>query len=282
MSNSQANPACYPAIPSSDREKCAQNVGKIDTTIQKLFTPAPPFVLSAPSFVIPAGVAENGLYLTGRVPDAALLLFEARACLDYTEEDLPARLSRLPLTWHTHLPLDLDWTQGVDRVWNTLAGLLAKVAFLNPRLHVLHPPVDPALLAPLARRFRAAGIDPALVALENTAETPLIDCWDQLVRAGFSVCLDLGHMLAHGQETILDLPGLWERVSVLHLSAPGQGGRHESLAALDGHGRNLALGMVRALKPGRTVVLELFDRHALEESARLLAGWWNNSPEESA
>ena len=45
--------------------------------------------LAAPSFVIPAGVAENARFLADKVDEVGLCLFETRACLSYGPQDLP-------------------------------------------------------------------------------------------------------------------------------------------------------------------------------------------------
>ena len=98
--------------------------------------------LAAPSFVIPAGVAENARFLAGKVDEVGLCLFETSACLNYGPQDLPPDLAALPLRWHAHLPVDLPWPQKSTaaqsaypaRTAATLARqVLKKAAFLEPR-----------------------------------------------------------------------------------------------------------------------------------------------------
>ncbi|MFH1914155.1 MAG: cobamide remodeling phosphodiesterase CbiR [Pseudomonadota bacterium] len=231
-----------------------------------------PFTLAAPSFVIPAGVAENARFLADHYAEISLLFFETRACLAYTDADLPPHLAGLPVDWHVHLPLDLPWERGPDAAWEAIARLMDKAAFLRPWAWVLHPPAAPGLLADLAGRLRRHAIDPADVLLENVAESDLCALWAEARAEGFSACLDLGHILAHDQHAVLDLPGVWEATRMLHVCAPGPGGRHLSLTRLDDAGRAL-LEFLYARFTGRTVTLEVFDKTGLFESTALLERW---------
>jgi len=231
-----------------------------------------PFVLAAPSFVIPAGVAANARFLADHYAEIGLLFFESEACLAYTEADLPPDLAGLAVDWHVHLPLDLPWKRGIDAAWEVVARLMDKAAFLRPWAWVLHPPTAPGLLADLAGRLRRHGVDPADVLLENVAESDLCALWPEARAEGFSACLDLGHILAYGQHAVLSLPGIWEATRMLHVCAPGPDGRHLSLTRLDDQGRTL-LDRLCARFTGRTVTLEVFDKTGLFESTALLETW---------
>ncbi len=232
------------------------------------------FTVAAPSFVIPAGAAENSRFLADFFPEICLLFFETEACLKYDDHDLPPDLSDLPVSWHIHLPLDLPWEQGLDVAWDKISRLVNKTAYLSPRVHVLHPPTVPGMLEPLARKFRQAGIDPSDILLENVEETDLTAMWDQARLSGYSTCLDLGHILAYDQHSILDLPGLWDTVRMLHVYAPKNGGRHTSLANLDKNGQEVLRNMLRKFH-GDTVTLEIFDEEIFE-SVNQLAGWMSD------
>jgi len=267
--------------PSSDgsaREKDAHARHVPVAEIEKKWDMEFGFTVAAPSFVIPAGAAENSRFLADYFPEICLLFFETDSCLKYTDIDLPSDLSDLPVNWHIHLPLDLPWEQGLDTVWSKLRGLMDKAAFLSPSVYVLHPPTVPGMLVPLAKRFREAGVDPADILLENVEETDLTTMWDDARRGGYSTCLDLGHILAYGQHSVLDLPGLWSTVRMLHVYAPKNGGRHTSLANLDESGQTLLRTMLKQFS-GDTLTLEVFDETGIFESVDLLAGWlsgWRN------
>ena len=134
------------------------------------------------------------------------------------------------------------------------------------------------MLVPLAKKIREAGIDPADILLENVEETDLTTMWDDARKGGYSTCLDLGHILAYGQDSILNLPDLWETVRMLHVYAPGKRGKHTSLANLDEEGEKLLRTMFKYFR-GDTVTLEVCDEKGIFESVELLAGLlsgWRN------
>jgi len=239
-----------------------------------------PWTLAAPSCVLPAAVAENCTFLAPCFDEIALAFFETEACLAYTGADLPPELAQLPVSWHVHLPLDLPWDDGsecgsecgaeygVDGVARAVLGLVQKVAFLAPGAFVLHPPREPQALAALAGLLAAGGLQPQALLVENIAGRDLARLWPVIEALDLGVCLDLGHMLVHGQEDFLDLPGLGRRTRMLHLNAPDpqKPARHASLSQLSAHGRAVMARLLETLAPGGVVVLELFNQHALADS----------------
>jgi len=243
-----------------------------------------PWRLAAPSCVLPAGVAENCAFLAPQYDEIALAFFETEACLAYGEADVPPGLAELPVSWHMHLPLDLPWEQGAARVAEVVLALKACVAHLRPAAFVLHPPKAPGDLAELARLLAERGFfderdylgerGPASRALlvENIEGCDLARHWPVIQAADLGVCLDLGHMLVHGQEEFLDLPGLFYRTHMLHLNAPDplKPSRHASLSLLDARGRALMARLLGAFAPGGVLVLELFNADALSDSLRVL------------
>lgn len=242
-----------------------------------------PWKLAAPSFVRPAGIAENCAFLADHVDEVGLCLFETEACLAYDGRDLPLALTELDLSYHVHLPLDLPW-ENAPHAWAAIKTLVEATAYLAPTAYVLHP--DPA--APpqtVAERFAGFGIAPGKVLLENTEDCDLVDIWPQLVEAGLSACLDMGHVLAYSQRALLDLPGLWGRTAMLHTYAPhpAQPSRHAGLPLLDLEGRQLlqdVLGQLGRLEHKVTVMLEVFDEPGFMASLNFfgaMAATWNET-----
>lgn len=233
------------------------------------------FTVAAPSFVIPAGAADNSRFLADYFSEIGLLFFETESCLAYTDFDLPEELASLPVSWHVHLPLDLPWSRGLDVAWRKLESLMTKAAFVSPKSWVLHPPTEPDMLVPLATRFRDAGIDPADILLENVEESDLAALWPEAREGGYSTCLDLGHIIAYDQHPVLDLKGLWDTVRMLHVYAPINGGRHTGLGHLDENGQSILKGMLKNFR-GDTLTLEVFNEEEIFNSVDLLAGWLAN------
>ena len=226
--------------------------------------------VAAPSFVRPAGIAENCAFLAGIVDEVGLCLFETEACLAYGPDDLPPGLAGLGLRFHVHLPLDLDWNDP-PACWAAVKALVDMTAPLAPHAFVLHPDAA-APPQEIARQFRAMGIAPERVLLENIKGQTLTDLWPGIIAAGLGVCLDTGHILAYSQQPLLELEGLWQRVRMVHLSAPdpARPSRHAGLTQLDRDGRKLLHTVLENLHESATVMIEVFDEPGLMTSLDFL------------
>jgi hypothetical protein len=232
-------------------------------------------IIAAPSCVIPGTAAQNARFLAqranGKIQEIALCFFETDACLAYTEDDLPDASAELPFSWHVHLPVDLPWHIGAEAPVDCALRLMRKLKALNIRMAVLHAPDPPArkeLLATFAELWHARCAVPLL--LENTDHCGLVDLTPLIVDAKFGICLDLGHMLAYGQEKILEIPELIRRVQLAHWSAPGGADLHLPLTCLTREEKSAAQAAAAKL-PGTTVhLLEIFDWNGVEESLTLL------------
>lgn len=235
-----------------------------------------PWKTAGPSFVVRFPVGKNCATLAGLVDEVAVVLFETRGSLAYDETDLPPDLPDLDLSFHVHLPLDTDWSRP-EQAWSEQARLLDMTAYLSPACYVLHPPPDElmaALLPFLAERFADKGVEPGRVLLENIGGRDPLAAWGLAGELGFGACLDLGHVQAYSQQALLAAEGLWDRVAMLHVSAPREGDRHASLEHLDQEGRNLLRLALERMRPGATLTLEIFDLDGLTRSLDLVRRWW--------
>ena len=236
--------------------------------------------LAAPSFVIPAGVAENARFLAGKVDEVGLCLFETRACLNYGPQDLPPDLAALPLRWHAHLPVDLPWPQKSTatthpaRTAATLARqILVKAAFLDPRYAVLHPPkgsplMQRRLLAGFAHHWKKHCHVPLL--LENVAHSDIHGLGPGFLQDhGLGLCLDVGHLLGYGQKNLL-FSALPEQATLVHWSAPGDGDRHLPLTALTAPQMQTATGLMARFANTATHMAEIFNWKGLACSLPVL------------
>ena len=240
-------------------------------------TPGP--VIGAPSFVMPANVADNARFLAGRVDEVALCLFEARSCLAYDDEDLPPALADLPLSWHVHLPVDLPWPRKKDAEAVRVAVELAlrvfdRVAWLKPWGAVLHAPKG----SPVLQRFI---LRQAAACWQRRTKIPLLlentDICDIAgLGRGFSAdhglgfCLDVGHLLGYGQDA-LRTSALPSRAALLHWSAPCGRDAHAALTRLADEEHVLLRELMPRLSAQAVHLLEIFRWRALEESLPVLA-----------
>lgn len=242
-----------------------------------------PWRTAAPSWVVPGTAVDSCRFLEGLVDEVALAFFETDACLAYTEADLP-RAGQFDLDFHIHLPMDLPWRDGPRRVADACLALAAKAAHLAPRSFVLHPPQEPADLEGFVKAFRAG--HPGRVLLENIEGRGVDDLPGLARDLDLGLCLDLGHLLAYKQQSLVEAllkdsgvfeeqRGIarqlgWELVDMLHLNAPGPGGRHMALTTLTVEGQDRLETLLAHLRPGAVVNLELFEAGALLDSARTL------------
>lgn len=232
--------------------------------------------IAAPSFVMPGTVGENACFLSGRVAEVGLCLFEAQACLNYGPDDLPPVLADLPLSWHAHLPVDLPWEAGGAAAAFLALAVLDKVTYLSPRFAVLHPPgvahgdaaQQAALLARFAVAWRQRSRIPVL--LENIGGCPLTDMLEVFEGGDFGVCLDVGHLLGYGQNRLRETPQVMERVRLVHWSAPGDGDQHLPLSFLAPSQRTTACQTAAALPADVTHLVEVFHWGGVEASLPVL------------
>ena len=237
--------------------------------------------IAAPSFVIPAGVAENAHFLAGKVDEVGLCLFETAACLHYGPQDLPQDLALLPLRWHAHLPVDLPWpakksaaAHPAREAANAALAVLEKTAFLHPRRAVLHPPVGAPdeqrrLLADFARHWRQATSVPLL--LENVEHSDVFCLGQEFLeeqQVGF--CLDVGHLLGYAQDNLLHST-LPERAAMAHWSAPGERDRHLPLTALTLPQERTAALLMARLPDDAVHMAEVFNWSGVASSLPVLA-----------
>ncbi|CCO25438.1 cobamide remodeling phosphodiesterase CbiR [Maridesulfovibrio hydrothermalis] len=230
--------------------------------------------LAAPSWVVPGTVADNCYYLAGKVDEVALLFFEARSCLAYTEVDLPAELIDTGLSFHIHHPLDLPWHEGGLKVAEIVLALNDLAAHLNPTCHVIHPPqAGPdadVLICEFAAGLKGGSIKSGKILFENIKENSLLEQVTTIRNCGFKICLDLGHILSYAQQDLLKHKDLAGMVSMVHLNAPGAKGRHESLELLDGSGKKMMKTLLDILSDGGTVTIEVFEEKGFFNSLQFL------------
>lgn len=233
--------------------------------------------VAAPSWVISGTIHDTCRFLSGQVHEAGLCLFEADACLAYTDADLPPALAGLGLSWHVHLPVDLGWGAGAHGAPGAGAArvcglLMDRVAFLDPRCAVLHPPTPeqaraadvagadgPArLLAAFLAQWTRQGRDPADVLLENIAGQDLVDLAPAMDDGNCKVCLDMGHVLTYGQHRLPASVDLLSRVRMAHVHAPGGRDRHRPLTELTDEESAWAARVLPALPQDAVLMVEVF------------------------
>lgn len=224
--------------------------------------------LAVASWLWPISLAENLARIACwdlPIAQVALLFYQTAPSLAYTDRDLAAHPG---LTAHVHLPLDLPWRHGPEAVFAVIQALMDKAGPLRPWAGVLHPPADAAVLADLAALWRETR-PPWRLLLENVPGQDLADHWPTIRDLDIPLCLDVGHMMAFGQDWLLADPEALARVEMVHCYAPGVlPDRHEHLA-LDRLSAAQAATVRRVLAavPERAVIVfEVFSESDLRAS----------------
>ena len=201
--------------------------------------------ICAPSFLYRAGWADNVERLAAFVDEVELLFFESRgSCSLPAPEEISlvaAHAVPMGLKLNVHLPLDIDLASAdpAERALahETLGRALALAAPLDVSTFVLHVPRAAAEDIPAWRARVAASL--ALLPAPHsrfaveTLEWDLRDVKDVLADLGFSVCIDIGHLLLAGREIASFFEAFRGSVTMVHLHGV-QGGRdHQPLSVLD-------------------------------------------------
>ncbi len=243
--------------------------------------------IAAPSCILPDHVAANAYFLASKVQEVGLCFFETKACLDYSEKDLPQDLATLPLTWHIHLPVDLPWGTSSDiQAAQAAFNIAQKVNHLNPRCVVLHPPTkvslkeQEALLSNFADYWYKHSTTPIL--LENIEGAPLANLSSNLFSSShipFGICLDVGHMLGYGHVDILMNSHLLDKVGLVHWSAPGKKDEHLALKHFTPSEYLLAKQVVKRIPCSAHHMLEIFNWENIVQSYPILRQLLDNTDE---
>jgi sugar phosphate isomerase/epimerase len=243
--------------------------------------------LGATSCVVPADIMANVRALAPLVDDVQLLFFEsaAKSLLPQPVDVQALRdlAEEYGLSYTVHLPADLA-LGAASRVARQegiaeILRLMDQLAPLGPQsfdLHLLREPdlsgavwLD-NLAASLQELAGVLGEEKRLVAVENI-EYPYGLVAPLVAEYGFSVCLDLGHLVHYGHDLEEGL-GLLPQVRHLHYHGVRDGKDHQALTDME-QARMLGKRLAEAGYDG-VVTLEMYSLEKLKGSLALLAEAW--------
>jgi sugar phosphate isomerase/epimerase len=210
-----------------------------------------PFRLGTTSYIIPADILPNARYLSGKVRDIELILFEVDDGpnnLPSTEviDELLSIAGQQDLTYTVHLPLDLKL--GEDGSEQDQSLVKAKRVMdctrgLDPWAYVLHldgRSVRTSTDNELIRRWQDQSVralelvakwagNAEKLAVENLETYPLDFIQPVLDRIPVSRCVDIGHLWLDGHDPIPYLQTALPRTRVVHMHGRAERD-HRSLA----------------------------------------------------
>lgn len=202
-----------------------------------------PFRIGTTSCIRMADIETNVRLLAGRVEDIELVIFESEQLSAYPSEEEVQRLcayaARFGLTYTAHFPLEISIAHPDEEKRNRARAEIIKLHRrlrpLLPLSFILHVPIgEPELKAGawktlLPKELKAwqvrateqllllrdAGVDTSAFCFENL-DYPIEYLEPIVEAAGGGLCIDVGHLLHHGQDMLPILQRYRELLRVVH------------------------------------------------------------------
>ena len=251
-----------------------------------------PFKLCTTSFIYPDHYVPNVKLLGPFVDEIELLLFESApvdSLLSSKElTDLSALSAELNLTYNIHLPTDISISDP-DPVKQQLAidshlRIIERLAPLLPSTYTLHVPYDGNLgdkdnikrwqdivhqnLAKMLTRSDVGN----RIAVE-TLDYPFEFIGSIIFDLNLSVCMDLGHLIFHGEDLKEVAEKYLESTSIIHLHGVENNRDHLALDRLSKTALKPVFEIMRQFTG--TVSLEVFSFKDLAASLKYFEHCWN-------
>lgn len=259
-----------------------------------------PFRIGTTSCVRMADIETNVRLLAGRVEDIELVIFESEKLSAYPSGEEVQRLcmyaARFGLTYTAHFPLDASIAHPGEEKRNRARAEIIKLHRrlrpLLPLSYILHVPIgEPELKAGAWKTLSAdelkswrnraveqllllrdEGVDTSAFCFENLDHP--IEYLEPIVEAaGGGLCIDVGHLLHHGQDILSILQRYRELLRVVHFY--WHDGNRDHLAPpnpLPDDCRRLLQFLMTSDFPG-VLTLEVFDENDLARSLETMSSF---------
>jgi len=254
-----------------------------------------PFRLATTSYIYPDQIVPNVIRLAPYFDEIELVLFESQGENNFPDESEIQALRAISLNdqvgFNVHLPIDIflgdvkeeTRSKGVSAIRKVMERTLP----LNPSLYTLHFDLrdengqDYSDLGAWKRRLAQSlegilgqGVEPSQISIE-TLRYPFEWVEEIIKRFGFSICLDMGHILLYGQNLKLYFDKYLSHTSVMHFHGHENGIDHLGIDRLSE--KNLRLILSRLNDYRGVVSLEVFSLDDLQRSLRVLEEKWKRS-----
>lgn len=258
---------------------------------ERMLHQALPFRIGTTSYIYPDDILPNVHKLKDKVNDIELVLFEAGNDGNIPTPKNLKELKRLSnkwdLTYTLHLPLDIELGSGVvgkrkDSVENVRV-LIERLSVLNPHSYILHLNLSKQteeniklwqgwISQSLKEIINCQSTVPQNIAIENLSY-PFSYIDTLISENGFSICVDIGHLITMGVDPLKHLKKYFSMTRVIHFHGVNGNKDHTSLKYLDAV---LIRRIIRFLKDNNycgVLTLEVFSQTDFEESMDAL---WEN------
>jgi len=213
--------------------------------------------ISCPSFIIPATRVENVKHLKGVVDEVELLYMCSLSAYDLPDDI--TELAELGMRYNVHMPYDRDLSKVAE--WDCIIKFAEAFIPLGAHTHTFHIQPDAEFFKGLERFKLATGLP---VTLENGGiDIASFELSDD------DICLDVGHMLMHGQDIIKTIDRYADRIKMFHIHGVNDGKDHQSLRYFPSDIIKYILNF--AVDHNLTVSVEVFNEADLSDSLKVIS-----------
>jgi sugar phosphate isomerase/epimerase len=268
----------------------------MDQSVLKNYRGRFPFKLATTSYIYPDEIAPNVERLAPYFDEIELVLFESRSQNHIQLKRLMELSSLHQVGFNIHLPIDINLGDISEKIRrngiSVVKKLIEQTLCLNPSLYTLHlefiNPPNPSLLKggfmqdPIIEGWRRHLVQGLKEIMDNGIESKRISVenlgypfeWvEDIVRDfGFSVCLDIGHILIHGYDLQQYLKKYLPEASIIHLYGIQNGTDHLEIGKLSRPVLKTILSCLHHYHG--TVSIEVFSIDALKSSLAILEEEW--------
>jgi sugar phosphate isomerase/epimerase len=251
-----------------------------------------PFRLSTTSYIYPDRIIPNVTLLAPFFDEIELVLFESKEednLPNEAEIDLLRKISlREKVDFNIHLPIDIflgdEKKETRDRGISVVRKVIEQTLPLNPSLFTLHLDLrngsghdhsdigawKDRIIGSL-REIMEGGVEANRISIE-TLSYPFQWIEDVLREFGFSICLDIGHILLYRHNLRFYLNRYLPIASIIHLHGHENGVDHLGIDRLSEEDFDLILPYFNGYKG--IVSLEVFSLDDLQRSLKVLEERW--------
>lgn len=251
-----------------------------------------PFRLSTTSYILPDRIIPNVLFLGPSLDEIELVLFESERENNLPDEEeiqvLKDLSSHQGLNFNVHLPIDLHLGDRSEELrakgLSILKRVIERTAPLHPSTYTLHlslrdrnnreeediPSWRKRLIQSL-EKTQPWDIPPKQISIENLSY-PFEWVEDIITGFGFSICLDLGHILFYNQDVGRYLEKYLPRASIIHFHGFRNGIDHLGIDHLESQTVDLVLSYLTDYSG--VLSLEVFSWNDLIHSLKVLEERW--------
>jgi len=229
-----------------------------------------PFSFGVTSYLYPADIIPNLRKVRGLADEMELVLFEGKGYSNLPSRRDVRRFTRIAgrtgMRFNVHLPLDIDVASMDDAVrresLETVARIVELTAPLDPLSYTLHVLKDEKASAEAwrARVHESLSRIPAPhdMFCAETLSWDLREIDDIIRDLGYSVCIDVGHLLMGGYDVADFFRCFADRIGMVHLHGIRDGKDHVALSHLAPEVRAMIARTITEARYRRSLCLEVF------------------------